>query len=145
MMGEKGDDVIRGGDELYGGEGDDVIYGGDGNDPLFGEQGDDVLYGGDGNDFFRAEGDGQRDKLYCGNGKDRYRADKIDYVDSSCEVKTYAPPLPFGNDVSSATPSVSDSPLPGPPGGTGGPAILLPAAALLLGSSILTYAILRRR
>src|SRR5215210_5292010 len=32
---------------------------------------------------------------------------------------------------------------PGPP--TGGPAILLPAAALLLGSGILTYAILRRR
>jgi hypothetical protein len=28
---------------------------------------------------------------------------------------------------------------------SGGPAILLPAAALLLGSGILTYAILRRR
>jgi hypothetical protein len=28
---------------------------------------------------------------------------------------------------------------------TGGPAILLPAAALLLGSGVLTYAILRRR
>lgn len=33
----------------------------------------------------------------------------------------------------------------GVPPGTGGPAILLPAAALLLGSGILTYAILRRR
>lgn len=33
----------------------------------------------------------------------------------------------------------------GEPPGTGGPAILLPAAALLLGSGILTYAILRRR
>jgi hypothetical protein len=37
----------------------------------------------------------------------------------------------------------------GPTGGgipdTGGPAILLPAAALLLGSGVLTYAILRRR
>jgi hypothetical protein len=30
-------------------------------------------------------------------------------------------------------------------GPTGGPSILLPAAALLLGSGILTYAILRRR
>jgi hypothetical protein len=29
--------------------------------------------------------------------------------------------------------------------GSGGPAILLPAAALLLGSGILTYAVLRRR
>ena len=29
--------------------------------------------------------------------------------------------------------------------GSGGPAILLPAAALLLGSGVLTYAILRRR
>jgi hypothetical protein len=30
-------------------------------------------------------------------------------------------------------------------GPTGGPAILLPAAALLLGSGVLTYAVLRRR
>jgi hypothetical protein len=33
------------------------------------------------------------------------------------------------------------APLPG----SGGPSILLPAAALLLGSGVLTYAILRRR
>ena len=33
----------------------------------------------------------------------------------------------------------------GPIPASGGPAILLPAAALLLGSGILTYAILRRR
>ena len=33
----------------------------------------------------------------------------------------------------------------GPLAPSGGPAILLPAAALLLGSGILTYAILRRR
>jgi len=37
------------------------------------------------------------------------------------------------------------SPVPGDLEDTGGPAILLPAAALLLGSGILTYAILRRR
>ena len=36
----------------------------------------------------------------------------------------------------------SPTPVPTPP--SGGPAILLPAAALLLGSGILTYAILRR-
>jgi hypothetical protein len=41
--------------------------------------------------------------------------------------------------------STSASATPVPLGGTGGPAILLPAAALLLGSGILTYAILRRR
>jgi hypothetical protein len=34
---------------------------------------------------------------------------------------------------------------PTPNAPTGGPAILLPAASLLLGSGILTYAILRRR
>jgi hypothetical protein len=39
---------------------------------------------------------------------------------------------------------VSGSAAPGVPE-SGGPAILLPAAALLLGSGILTYAILRRR
>jgi hypothetical protein len=33
----------------------------------------------------------------------------------------------------------------GPLPGSGGPAILLPAAALLLGSGVLTYAIVRRR
>jgi hypothetical protein len=41
-----------------------------------------------------------------------------------------------GSMAGSATPGVPES---------GGPAILLPAAALLLGSGILTYAILRRR
>ena len=39
---------------------------------------------------------------------------------------------------------VDGSPAPNIPE-SGGPAILLPAAALLLGSGILTYAILRRR
>jgi TRAP-type C4-dicarboxylate transport system permease small subunit len=39
---------------------------------------------------------------------------------------------------------VAGSPSPDIPA-SGGPAILLPAAALLLGSGILTYAILRRR
>jgi hypothetical protein len=39
----------------------------------------------------------------------------------------------------------SASPFSVPLGGTGGPAILLPAAALLVGSGLLTYAILRRR
>jgi hypothetical protein len=41
------------------------------------------------------------------------------------------------------TSSSSASPIAVPP--SGGPAILLPAAVLLLGSGILTYAILRRR
>jgi hypothetical protein len=44
----------------------------------------------------------------------------------------------------SMSPSATGSPTPKGPD-TGGPAILLPAAALLLGSGILTYAILRRR
>jgi hypothetical protein len=46
------------------------------------------------------------------------------------------------------TPTPSPSPMASPAGQvpeSGGPAILLPAAALLLGSGILTYAILRRR
>jgi hypothetical protein len=29
----------------------------------------------------------QRDKHYCGKGKDTYFAEKIDYVESSCEKK----------------------------------------------------------
>jgi hypothetical protein len=50
-----------------------------------------------------------------------------------------------GHDDLSLTSSASASPTPVPLGGTGGPAILLPAASLPLGSGILTYAILRRR
>jgi hypothetical protein len=113
LGGKDGDDEIRGlGDQdvLYSGPGDDEMLGGEGNDVLWGEAGSDVLYGGpgadslyggsqhsgccgkdvlyggDGNDFLGAR-DGQRDKFYCGEGKDIYLADKIDYVDSSCEKK----------------------------------------------------------
>ena len=48
----------------------------------------------------------------------------------------------------SASPTAPSSSCPGACtglGSSGGPSILLPAAALLLGSGILTYAILRRR
>jgi hypothetical protein len=48
----------------------------------------------------------------------------------------------FTTPPGSATSSASASTLPVPP--SGGPAIVLPAAALLLGSGILTYAVLRR-
>jgi hypothetical protein len=76
-------------DKLEGGLGNDILYGGDGDDTLdqWGSEGEDVLYGGDGNDFLSGDRDKQRDKLYCGKGKDYYRAEKIDYVDSSCEIK----------------------------------------------------------
>ena len=43
--------------------------------------------------------------------------------------------------METASPAASPSAVPP----SGGPSILLPAAALLLGSGILTYAILRRR
>jgi hypothetical protein len=91
-----GNDVIYGGpggeSPLIGEEGDDVIYGGTGHDwVLKGSEGNDVIYGGPGNDVgLLGGGDGQRDKLYCGKGRDKYTADKVDYVDSSCEKK-----LPF--------------------------------------------------
>jgi hypothetical protein len=116
LAGKDGDDEIRGlggGDALFGGpgsdviyggpgderplssqEGDDVIYGGPGNDwPMSGDEGEDVLYGGDGRDRLSglqpplSRRPAQRDELYCGKGKDTYTADKLDYVDSSCEKK----------------------------------------------------------
>jgi hypothetical protein len=43
------------------------------------------------------------------------------------------------------TPSPTPTPVPTDLAPSGGPALALPAAALLLGSGILTYAILRRR
>lgn len=88
---DRSDNVLHGGpgrDFMSGAAGDDVLYGGDGDeDMLWGGGGEDVLYGGDGDDYLDASDDGHRDKLYCGEGKDDFLADKIDYVDSTCEVK----------------------------------------------------------
>jgi hypothetical protein len=159
LSGQDGDDEIRGlvgSDYIEGGSGDDVIYGGDGDDYLLGREGKDVVYGGDGNDTLISNNYGQQgDKLYCGEGKDRYKAGPNDYVDSSCEDRQIeqhqghnAPDVgPASvlepNGINGLTSSASASPVPVPP--SGGPAILLPAAVLLLGSGIVTYAILRRR
>jgi Ca2+-binding RTX toxin-like protein len=90
LDGKDGDDTIRGlggSDEIFHGSGDDVIYAGPGNDNVFPAKGNDVIYGGPGNDDLDSHDDGG-DKLYCGAGRDKYTPDKLDYVDSSCEVKT---------------------------------------------------------
>ena len=168
VMGGPGNDVIYGGADNDGLNGDgsdengnDIIYGGPGDDNLRGFDGEDVIYGGPGDDkrldggpsdavytgeVLRGGGDGQRDKIYCGEDRDSYFADKEDYVDSSCEVKLpnslrfpKGPTGPIG--VGGGAEMGSPVPIPS----SGGAAILLPAAALLLGSGILTYAILRRR
>ena len=106
LLGEGGEDEIYGlgdDDAVEGGACDDEIYGGPGNDNMVGDQGyafaevkvksgKDVLYGEDGNDTLFPDKDGQRDELYCGKGYDKAMvgsatADKIDYVDDSCEEK----------------------------------------------------------
>ena len=164
LAGEKGDDEVRGlggSDEVWGGDGNDVLYGGPGKDAMLGDNGDDVLYGGPGDDTKLNGGglglkDGQRDKLYCGEGRDTYYAEKTDYVSSSCEVKLgNSAPGPSASRCqdcggyvrhpthSTSAPASASPALNIPP--SGGAAILLPAAALLLGSGILTYVILRRR
>jgi Ca2+-binding RTX toxin-like protein len=164
--GEDGNDIIYGGPgddgNLNGEDGNDVIYGGPGDDGSRGMEGEDVIYGGPGNDkldggpsdavyggpgeLLPGGGDGQRDKIYCGEGRDSYFADKEDYVDSSCEVKL-PNSLRFPNEATTPIAvgggPASGSPVPVP--SSGGPAIFLPAAVLLLGSGVLTYAILRRR
>jgi hypothetical protein len=97
VTGDDGDDVIYGGPgndkNVIGSGGDDVIYGGPGDDNLSGRNGKDAIYGGPGDDT-RLDGggpwrtnDGHRDEIYCGEGRDSYWAEKIDYVDSSCEKK----------------------------------------------------------
>jgi Ca2+-binding RTX toxin-like protein len=140
--------AYRGSDYRYQSAGDDVIYGGSGDDGLQGGDGADVFYGGDGSDDVFEGRDRQQDKLYCGEGKDRYYAEKIDYVDSSCEKNANVKPpassgLTTGIAIAAGGGPASGSPVPIP--SSGGPAILLLAAALLLGSGSLTYAILRRR
>src|SRR5215218_3307226 len=147
ISGEAGNDIIYGGpgdDKLKGWEGEDVIYGGPGDDKLDGGPSD-AVFGGPGK-LLPGGGDGQRDKIYCGEGRDSYFADKEDYVDSSCEVKL---PNSLRFPKEATTPVAAGG---GPASGIsasaladgGGPSILLPAASLLLGSGILTYAILRR-
>ena len=57
-------------------------------------------------------------------------------------------PMAMAQDMTMMTTMMEDTMVSGGQGDipdSGGPAILLPAAALLLGSGILTYAILRRR
>jgi len=145
LSGGDGDDTIRGlggSDTISHGYGDDVIYGGDGDDWVFPDSGKDVIYGGAGNDKLDSGDDGG-DKLYCGAGRDKYIAEKNDYVDSSCETNSGAGEEPEGYTGHDVIYSASASPTPVPP--SGGTAILPLAAALLLGSGILTYAILRRR
>jgi Ca2+-binding RTX toxin-like protein len=148
LYGGDGDDEIRGlggNDEISGGSGDDVIYGGDGDDHFVPDSGNDVIYAGNGNEMISTLSDKEeRDKLYCGAGRDKYRADPTDYVDSSCETASASALYVSGHDVISASAS-SASPVAVPT--SGGPAILLPTAALLLlgSGSILTYAIFRRR
>jgi hypothetical protein len=148
-IGDDGNDIIYGGagdDNLRGFDGEDVIYGGPGDDKRLDGGPSDAVYGGPG-ELLPGGGDGQRDKIYCGEGRDSYWADKEDYVDSSCEVKLpnslRFPKEPTAQDLVDGGGPASGSPVPVPP--SGGPAILLLAAALLLGSGILTYAILRRR
>jgi hypothetical protein len=103
ILGGAGNDVIYAGPgddkgkgkyfdrNVMGNRGDDVLYGGEGSDKLGSDLGqdvgEDVYYGEGGNDLIFARfGDRQPDKLYCGKGKDRYFADKVDHVDSSCEL-----------------------------------------------------------
>jgi hypothetical protein len=117
IYGGDGNDLLEGGsywetkdesskDVLHGGPGKDylsdfdggadVLYGGDGDDKMLaGGAGEDVIYGGDGNDRIDAVSASstgfpitkERDEIYCGEGEDHYIADKLDYVDSSCEVR----------------------------------------------------------
>jgi RTX calcium-binding nonapeptide repeat (4 copies) len=109
IWGAAGDDVIYGGDgndQMFGDdvtdEGQDVLHGGDGNDQLGGDKGQDVLHGGDGNDHLDGSDgrarfvDRERDELYCGKGMDEYIADRLDYVDSSCEKEVKPDPPPSG-------------------------------------------------
>ena len=81
----------------------------------------------------------------------RQRKQKEDWMKRTIILATVAlaamlvlAPMAMAQDMTTASPVATGSPTPKGPD-TGGPAILLPAAALLLGSGILTYAILRRR
>ncbi len=86
VIGDAGDDLLRGGaddDHLEGGEGNDILDGGDitpndsGNDTLIGGADDNVLLGGDGDDHLYGDAENiahsnvtGNDELYGGDGND---------------------------------------------------------------------------
>jgi hypothetical protein len=166
---------LGGSDDIFHGSGDDVVYAGPGNDDVFPDLGNDIIYGGAGNDKLDSGDDGGdklycgagRDK-YIADKNDyvdsscekepliaQFESGACARIDKKLdenrplsreESRLHAGICNYtGADVIGVTSSASASPTPVPLGGTGGPAILLPAAALLLGSGILTYAILRSR
>ncbi|PVE26429.1 hypothetical protein DC522_01305 [Microvirga sp. KLBC 81] len=80
LMGNAGNNVIRGGDgvdilagnagndALYGGYKNDIVLGGEGNDRVYGNNEDDVVKGGAGNDT--VDGGSGSDKVYGDDGDD---------------------------------------------------------------------------
>lgn len=84
MLGDRGDDLLRGGDgndTLVGNQGDDRLEGGDGNDWLSGVDGNDSLYGGAGNDTLI--GWVGADLMDGGEGSDLYMVDAADRLHDS--------------------------------------------------------------
>ena len=82
VKGGNGNDLIKGNnltnylygengkDSLYGRDGKDKLFGGKGNDKLFGEAGNDILFGDNGNDILT--GGLGNDQLTGGSGKDKF-------------------------------------------------------------------------
>jgi RTX calcium-binding nonapeptide repeat (4 copies) len=95
LHGGAGNDRLDGGadaDRLFGDAGDDLVNGGTGNDLLAAGKGRDQLSGGPGDDVLYAQ-DGARDVLRCGAGRDTVHADRIDVVDTDCEIGRPRPPF----------------------------------------------------
>ena len=76
ILGNQGNDTLRGGggtDIVKGGQGNDILYGGFGDDFLYGDKGNDITNSFQGNDviFFKISGDAANDKFTDG-------ADRLD-------------------------------------------------------------------
>jgi Ca2+-binding RTX toxin-like protein len=84
LLGERGDDLLRGGaghDTLVGNQGNDLLEGGAGNDWLSGVDGNDTLFGGAGNDSLI--GWIGADLMDGGEGSDLYMVDAADRLQDS--------------------------------------------------------------
>ena len=100
LLGDKGNDIIRGGsgsDLIDGGAGNDIIKAGDGDDIITGGRGGDQIWGGFGKNVFLNEKDGSIDRLFitsdqyvpnpnlgnkAGNNNDGYNLDTIKSLDT---------------------------------------------------------------
>lgn len=98
LFGSDGNDVLDGGEQLFGGNGSDRLNGRGGGDRLRGEDGNDSLTGSSGRDRFSGgrgsdaidsetgDSGGAAERVFCGSGRDRVSPNAADRIARDCNL-----------------------------------------------------------